>query len=192
MNVKAVTILTKLTVYPYNLQYLATVLADFLPFCLISYKLLADFRAILRFPLICLVLYRGVPRGDAQDARASPLPPPPCASPPRPCEPPPPQPERLVMRKDEAVGNKKKMQVCLPKHKYELDNNFLTVEPRVVDPHCFDSDPDPAQNLDSDPDPGGGGRSGKNVHPPWQNPRYAPGFVYSFNSSDLFPTLKLR
>ncbi len=26
----------------------------------------------------------------------------------------PPQPERLVMRKDEAVGNKKKMQVCLP------------------------------------------------------------------------------
>jgi hypothetical protein len=25
---------------------------------------------------------------------------------------PPPQPERLVMRKDEAVGNKKKMQVC--------------------------------------------------------------------------------
>jgi hypothetical protein len=28
--------------------------------------------------------------------------------------PPHPQPERLVMRKDEAVGNKKKMQVCLP------------------------------------------------------------------------------
>jgi len=26
----------------------------------------------------------------------------------------PPQPERMVMRKDEAVGNKKKMQVCLP------------------------------------------------------------------------------
>ena len=49
----------------------------------------------------------GVPRGDAQDARASP---------PRPCASPPPQPERLVMRKDEAVGNKKKMQVCLPKH----------------------------------------------------------------------------
>jgi hypothetical protein len=22
---------------------------------------------------------------------------------------------------------------------------------------------------------GGGGRSAKNVHPPWQNPRYAPG-----------------
>jgi hypothetical protein len=39
-------------------------------------------------------------------------------------------------------------------------------------------DPDPAQNLDADPDPdpgGGGGRSAKNVHPPWQNPRYAPG-----------------
>ncbi len=44
-------------------------------------------------------------------------------------------------------------------------------------PHCFDADPDPnpAQNLDADPDPdpepGGGG----DVHPPWQNPRYAPG-----------------
>jgi hypothetical protein len=66
------------------------------------------------------------------------------------------------MRKDEAVGNKKKMQVCLPIHKYKLDNNLLTVEPRAVDPHCFDADPDPAQNL---------GRSAKNVHPPWQNPR---------------------
>jgi hypothetical protein len=49
-----------------------------------------------------------------------------------------------------------------------------------VDLHCFDADPDPdpAQNLDADPDPdpdpGGGGRSAKNVHPPWQNPRYAP------------------
>ncbi len=51
--------------------------------------------------------------------------------------------------------------------------------------YCFDADPepgpDPAQNLDADPDPdpdpdrGGGGRSAKNVHPPWQNPRYAPG-----------------
>ncbi len=63
----------------------------------------------------------------------------------------------------------------------------MTVEPRAVDPHCFDADPepdpDPAQNLDEDPDPdpdpdpkggGGGGRSAKNVHPPWQNPRYAP------------------
>ena len=48
----------------------------------------------------------GVPRGDAQDARASPLPP--LCIPPRPCASPPPQPERLVMRKDEAVGNKKK------------------------------------------------------------------------------------
>ena len=49
-----------------------------------------------------------------------------------------------------------------------------------MDPHCYDADPDPdpdpAQNLDADPDPdpGGGGRSAKNVHPPWQNPRYAP------------------
>jgi hypothetical protein len=42
----------------------------------------------------------GVPRGDAQDA---------CASPPLAmCIPPPIQPERLVMRKDESVGNKKK------------------------------------------------------------------------------------
>jgi hypothetical protein len=62
----------------------------------------------------------------------------------------------------------------------------LAVEPRAVDPHCFDADPepDPAQNLDADPDPDpnpdlggwGGGRSAKNVHPPWQNPRYAPGY----------------
>jgi hypothetical protein len=41
-------------------------------------------------------------------------PPPPCASPPGHVHPPPPQPEWLFMRKDEAVGNKKKMQVCLP------------------------------------------------------------------------------
>jgi hypothetical protein len=55
----------------------------------------------------------------------------------------------------------------------------LTVEPRAVDP---EPDPDPAQNLDADLDPdpdpdlrgGGGGRPAKNVHPPWQNPRYAP------------------
>jgi hypothetical protein len=63
------------------------------------------------------------------------------------------------MRKDEAVGNKEKMKVCLPKHNYKLDNNLLTVEPRAVDPHCFGADPeldpDPAQNLD--PDRGGGG-----------------------------------
>ncbi len=50
-----------------------------------------------------------------------------------------------------------------------------------MDPHCFDAelDPDPAQNLDADPDPGGGGGVGqpKNVHPPWQNPRYAPASI---------------
>jgi hypothetical protein len=100
------------------------------------------------------------------------------------------------MRKDEAVGNKEKMQVCLPKDKYKLDNNLLTVEPRAVDPHCFDADPDPApaQNLDADPDPdpdpgGGGGRSAKNVHPPWQNPRYAPANLYSELVPD--PTFEL-
>jgi hypothetical protein len=68
------------------------------------------------------ILARGVPRGDAQDARASPLPSL-CIPPPRPCASPPPQPERLVMRKDEAVENKKKMQVCLRKHNYKLANN---------------------------------------------------------------------
>ncbi len=49
-----------------------------------------------------------------------------------------------------------------------------------MDPHCFDADP--AHNLDADPDPdpdpGGGERSAKNVHPPWQNPRYAPACGY--------------
>ena len=43
-----------------------------------------------------------------------------------------------------------------------------------MDPHCFDADPDLAQNLDADPDPdpgGGGGRLAKNVHPPWQKHR---------------------
>jgi hypothetical protein len=73
--------------------------------------------------------------------------PPPCIPPPGHVHPPPPQPERLVMRKDEAVGNKKKMQVCLPKHIYKLDNNLLTVEPRAVDPHCFDVDPGSAKNV---------------------------------------------
>ncbi len=33
----------------------------------------------------------------------------------------------------------------------------MTVDPRAVDPHCFDADPDPepdpAQYLDADPDP---------------------------------------
>ncbi len=74
------------------------------------------------------------------------------------------------------MDNKKKMQVCLPKHNYKLDNNLLRVEPRAVDPHCFDAnpelDPDPAQN------PGGGGVSAKNVHPPWQNPRYSHAYRY--------------
>jgi hypothetical protein len=65
-----------------------------------------------------------------------------CIPPSPPFASPPPQPERLVMRKDEAVGNKKKMQVCLPKHNYKLDNNLLTVDPRSVDPHCLDADPD--------------------------------------------------
>ncbi len=50
-----------------------------------------------------------------------------------------------------------------------IDNNLLTVEPRAVDPHCFDADPDPGGGG------GGGGRSAKNVHPLWQNPRYGPG-----------------
>jgi hypothetical protein len=59
---------------------------------------------------------------------------PPCAPPPH-VHPPPPQPERLVKRKGEAVGNKKKMQVCLPKHNYKFDNNLLTIEPRAVGPH---------------------------------------------------------
>jgi hypothetical protein len=95
---------------------------------------------------------RGVPRGDAQDARATVHPPTP-TPPPGHVHPPPPQPERLVMRKDEAVGNKKKMQVCLPKHNYKLDNILLTVEPRAVNSHCFDADPDPAQNLYRNPDP---------------------------------------
>jgi hypothetical protein len=118
---------------------------------------------------------------------------PPLCIPPQLCaSPPPPQPERLVMRKDEAVGNKKKMQVCLPKHNYKFDNNLLTVEPRAVDPHCFDADPDPAQNLDADPDPnpdggGGGCRSAKNVHPPWQNPRYSPGCIYHFYNGRIVP-----
>ena len=51
----------------------------------------------------------------------------------------------------------------------------------AVDPHCFDADPDPdpAQNLPRIQiqirGGGGGCRSAKNVHPPWPNPRYAPG-----------------
>jgi hypothetical protein len=49
----------------------------------------------------------------------------------------------------------------------------LSVEPRAVDPHCFDVDPepdsDPAQNLDTDPDPDpdpGGGDGGEGVGQP--------------------------
>ncbi len=68
----------------------------------------------------------------------------------------------------------------------------MTVEPRAVDPHCFDADPDPAQNLEADPDPdpggGGGGLAGwpaKNVHPPWQNPRYAPAGSHTRKSREV-------
>jgi hypothetical protein len=71
----------------------------------------------------------------------------------------------------------------LLKNNYELSNAKIkkkAVDSRAVDPHCFDADPYPAQNLDADPDPdpdpGGGGRSAKNVHPPWQNPGYAPAY----------------
>jgi hypothetical protein len=121
---------------------------------------------------------RGVPRGGCTGCTC--IPPPPCASPSAMCIPLPPQPERLVIRQDEAVGNKKKKQVCLPKHNYKLDNNLLTVEPRAVDPHCFDANPDP--------DPGGGeggGRSAKNMHTPWQNPRYG-GTPSSTSTSNFF------
>ncbi len=67
------------------------------------------------------------------------------------------------------------MQVCLPKYNYKLDKNLLTVEPRAVDPHCFDADPDPAHNIDADPDPDPDTGGREYAHPPWQNPRYAPG-----------------
>jgi hypothetical protein len=58
-----------------------------------------------------------------------------------------------------------------------------------VDPHYFDADSDPVQNLDADPDPdpdrgGGGGRSARNVHPPLQKPRYAPGSWQSWARSN--------
>ncbi len=72
----------------------------------------------------------------------------------------------------------------------------MTVEPRAVDPHCFDADPDPvpAQNLDADPDPGRGGmgRSAKNVHPPWQNPKYAPAVQYIFAKNCHYRNLHFR
>ncbi len=76
---------------------------------------------------------------------------------------------------------------------------LLTVKARAVDPHRFDvdpePDPDPAKNLDADPDPdpdpGGGRRSAKNVHPPWQNPRYAPACWYRYPLFN-FNTLKVH
>jgi hypothetical protein len=92
---------------------------------------------IRRYPHLCR---QGRTQGGCTGCTCIP-PPPPVHPPPRPCASPPlPSPERLVMRKDEAVGNKKKMkkiQVCLPKHNKKLDNNLLTVEPRAVDRHCF-------------------------------------------------------
>ncbi len=82
------------------------------------------------------------------------------------------------------------MQVCLPKHNYKLDDNILTVEPRALDPHCFDADPepdpDPAQNLDADPDPD------PDVHPPWQNPRYAPGCSITENETAIKIRVRAR
>jgi hypothetical protein len=83
------------------------------------------------------------------------------------------------------------MQVCLTKHNYKLDKNLLTVEPRAVDPHCFDADPepdpDPAQNIDvGSGSRSGGGGSAKNVHPPWQNPRYALGPVCTVSKILVF------
>ncbi len=45
-----------------------------------------------------------------------------------------------------------------------------------MDPHCFDADPDPAQNLDANPDPdpdpvgGGGGCQPKMGNPPGKIP----------------------
>ncbi len=65
----------------------------------------------------------------------------------------------------------------------------MTVEPRAGDPHCFDADPEPDLDADPDPDPdpgggGGGDRSAKNVHPPWQNPRYAPAWILLSSSKN--------
>ncbi len=68
-------------------------------------------------------LYQGRTQGGCTGIGCTCIPPPP-----PPVHPPLSQPERLVMRKDEAVGNKKKMQVCLPKHNYKLVNNLFTVE----------------------------------------------------------------
>ena len=63
----------------------------------------------------------------------------------------------------------------------------------AVDPHCFDADPElkilMRIRIQIQIQEGGGGRSAKNVHPPWQNPRYAPeawsslNFQFSLNTS---------
>ncbi len=52
----------------------------------------------------------------------------------------------------------------------------------AVDPHCFDADPELKilMRIRIQIQEGGGGRSAKNVHPPWQNPRYAPGKQRTF------------
>jgi hypothetical protein len=85
------------------------------------------------------------------------------------------------MRKDEAVGNKKKMQVCLPKHNYKLVNNLLTVESpglliRIVLMRIRSRIRIQLKILMRIRIQirGGGGLVSQNVHPPWQNPRYAP------------------
>ncbi len=69
------------------------------------------------------VQYTGAYPGGMHRMHVHP-PSPPCASPPPPAMCILPQPERLVMRKNEAVVNKKKMQVCLPKHNYILSTLF--------------------------------------------------------------------
>ena len=89
------------------------------------------------FPSNWLSADRGLPRGDAQNAPASPSPHPLCI-PPRPCASPPSPAWKAGYEKIWGNG---------PKHNYKLDNNLLTVEHRAVDPHCFDADPEP------DPDP---------------------------------------
>jgi len=67
---------------------------------------------------------RGVPRGDAQDARASPLPPL-CIPPPGHVHPPPPQPERLVIEKMRQWATRKK---C----KFVHLNNLIETSPCPV------------------------------------------------------------
>jgi hypothetical protein len=104
---------------------------------------------------------RGVPRGDAQDARASPLPPL-CIPPPAMCIPPLPSLKGWLLEKMRQWATRKKIKFVYLNIR-QLDNNLLTVEPRAEDLQCFDADPDPdpAQNLNADPDPdpylGGGG-----------------------------------